>query len=230
MLFVDLDDFKVINDSLGHTVGDELLVAAGHRLARLAGPRGIVARLGGDEFALLVEDAPDGAAVEASRRRSCQAFADPFPLAVGSAIATATVGVATSPGRTSPGDLARHADLALYAAKAAGKRQWRSYQPVLSAGMKRRRELQAALDAPWRSRPSRWPTSRSSSSHRGGLAGFEALVRWPHADWGMLTARPVHLTRRGDRAHRPARLMGAAPGHCRRGPLAARPAQPCTSA
>ncbi|MFI5065593.1 MAG: putative bifunctional diguanylate cyclase/phosphodiesterase [Streptosporangiales bacterium] len=186
VLFVDLDDFKVINDALGHTVGDELLVAAGHRLARLAGPRGVVARLGGDEFALLVEDVAGRRAVEATAETIVKAFADPFPLAVGSAIATATVGLATSRDSASPGDLIRHADLALYAAKAAGKRQWRRYQPVLSAGMKRRRELQAALDVAVAESAFTLVYQPIVELAEGGLVGFEALVRWPHPDWGMI--------------------------------------------
>ena len=186
VLFVDLDDFKVINDTLGHTVGDELLVAAGHRLAQLAGPRGVVARLGGDEFALLVEDMAGRRAVDATAEKIVQAFADPFPLAMGSAIATATVGVATSQDSASPGELVRHADLALYAAKAAGKRQWRRYQPVLSAGMKRRRELQAALDVAVAESAFTLVYQPIVELAEGGLVGFEALVRWPHPDWGML--------------------------------------------
>ncbi len=186
VLFVDLDDFKVINDTLGHTVGDELLVAAGHRLARLAGPRGVVARLGGDEFALLVEDMAGRRAVDATAEAIVAAFADPFPLAMGSAIATATVGVATSQDSASPGELVRHADLALYAAKAAGKRQWRRYQPVLSAGMKRRRELQAALDVAVAESAFTLVYQPIVELAEGGLVGFEALVRWPHPDWGML--------------------------------------------
>ncbi len=186
VLFVDLDDFKVVNDSLGHTVGDELLVAAGHRLTRLAGPAGVVARLGGDEFALLVDEAASPAAVGATAEVIVRAFAEPFALAVGSVIATATVGVATSRDSAGPGDLVRHADLALYAAKAAGKRQWRQYQPVLSAGMTRRRELQAALDAAVASSAFTLVYQPIADLADGELVGFEALVRWPHPDWGMI--------------------------------------------
>jgi len=132
---------------MGHGVGDELLVAAGMRLSALTTGRGTAARLGGDEFGLLIEDAPDGAAVENLAEAIVLAFQEPITLAIGSAIVTVTVGVATSEDATSTSDLVRHADLALYAAKSAGKRQWRRYQPVLSAGMMRRRDLQAALDS-----------------------------------------------------------------------------------
>ena len=109
-----------------------------------------------------------------------------FTLASGAVLATVTVGVATTEDSADTDELLRHADLALYAAKAAGKRQWRRYQPVLSAGLVRRRELQAALEEAVTPPRSRSPTSRSSRSTTGELAGFEALVRWPHPQWGMM--------------------------------------------
>jgi diguanylate cyclase (GGDEF)-like protein/PAS domain S-box-containing protein len=146
VLFVDLDDFKVVNDTMGHSVGDELLVAAGIRLSAVVRDSDMVARLGGDEFALLIENVEDPAAVDAFAARIVQAFGEPFALADGSVVSTATVGVATTEDSADVDELLRHADLALYAAKAAGKRQWRRYLPVLSAGMVRRREVQAALE------------------------------------------------------------------------------------
>jgi diguanylate cyclase (GGDEF)-like protein/PAS domain S-box-containing protein len=186
VLFVDLDDFKVVNDTMGHGVGDELLVATAVRLFGLIRESDTVARLGGDEFALLVTEAPDSAAVEAVAERVVRAFAEPLMLASGAVLTTVTVGVATTEDGTDTDDLLRHADLALYAAKAAGKRQWRRYQPVLSAGLVRRRELQAALEK---------AVARSAFTlvyqpivilATGELAGFEALVRWPHPQWGMM--------------------------------------------
>lgn len=186
VLFIDLDDFKVTNDTMGHSVGDELLVAAGMRLSALTTGRGTAARLGGDEFALLIEDAPDGAAVENLAEAVVLAFREPFTLAIGSAVVTATVGVATSEDATSAGDLVREADLALYAGKAAGKRQWRRYQPVLSAGMMRRRDLQAALDSAVADSAFTLAYQPIVELSTGAVAGFEALLRWPHAEWGMV--------------------------------------------
>ena len=186
VLFIDLDDFKVTNDTMGHSVGDELLVAAGMRLSALTTGRGTAARLGGDEFALLVEDAPDGATVENLAEAIVAAFREPFMLAIGSAIVTATVGVATNDDATSAGDLVREADLALYAGKAAGKRQWRRYQPVLSAGMMRRRDLQAALDSAVANSAFTLAYQPIVELSTGAVAGFEALLRWPHAEWGMV--------------------------------------------
>jgi diguanylate cyclase (GGDEF)-like protein/PAS domain S-box-containing protein len=186
VLFVDLDDFKVVNDTMGHGVGDELLVAAAARLASLIRDSDTAARLGGDEFALLIGDAEDSAAVEAAADRVVRAFGEPFVLVSGSVITTVTVGVATTQDSADTDDLLRHADLALYAAKAAGKRQWRRYQPVLSAGMVRRRELQAALENAVARSEFTIAYQPIISLTGGHLVGFEALVRWPHAEWGMM--------------------------------------------
>jgi diguanylate cyclase (GGDEF)-like protein len=186
VLFVDLDDFKVVNDTMGHSVGDELLVAAGIRLSAVVRDSDTVARLGGDEFALLVEHVADSAAVEAFAERIVRAFSEPFALAGGSVITTATVGVATTEDSADVDELLRHADLALYAAKAAGKRQWRRYLPILSAGMVRRREVQAALDEAVNSSAFTLAYQPIVALTSGNIAGFEALVRWPHPQWGMM--------------------------------------------
>ncbi|MGH3202582.1 MAG: putative bifunctional diguanylate cyclase/phosphodiesterase [Streptosporangiaceae bacterium] len=186
VLFVDLDDFKVVNDTMGHGVGDELLVATAVRLFGLIRESDTVARLGGDEFALLITAAPDSAAVEAVAERVVRAFAEPLMLASGAVLTTVTVGVATTEDGTDTDDLLRHADLALYAAKAAGKRQWRRYQPVLSAGLVRRRELQAALEKAVARSAFTLVYQPIVALTTGELAGFEALVRWPHPQWGMM--------------------------------------------
>jgi diguanylate cyclase (GGDEF)-like protein/PAS domain S-box-containing protein len=186
VLFVDLDDFKIVNDTMGHSVGDELLVAAGIRLASVVRDSDTAARLGGDEFALLVEDVADSAAVDAYAERIVRAFGEPFALADGSVISTATVGVATTQDSVDVDELLRHADLALYAAKAAGKRQWRRYLPVLSAGMIRRREVGVALEDAVRNSAFTLVYQPIVTLTSGEIAGFEALVRWPHPQWGMM--------------------------------------------
>jgi diguanylate cyclase (GGDEF)-like protein/PAS domain S-box-containing protein len=186
VLFVDLDDFKVVNDTMGHSVGDELLAAVGARLAGAVRESDTAARLGGDEFAVLLEQVEDSAEVELLAGRIVDAFSEPFPIPDGSVITTATVGVATTEDSADVDELLRHADLALYAAKAAGKRQWRRYQPVLSAGMVRRRELQAALDDAVNRSEFTLAYQPIVELTSGEIAGFEALVRWPHPSWGMM--------------------------------------------
>jgi diguanylate cyclase (GGDEF)-like protein/PAS domain S-box-containing protein len=186
VLFVDLDDFKVTNDTMGHSVGDELLVAAAIRLAAVVRESDTAARLGGDEFALLVEHLAGPAAVEAFAERVVRAFGEPFDLADGSVITTATVGVATTEDSADVDELLRHADLALYAGKSAGKRQWRRYAPVLSAGMIRRREVQSALEEAVNTSAFTLVYQPIVALTTGEIAGFEALVRWPHPQWGMM--------------------------------------------
>jgi diguanylate cyclase (GGDEF)-like protein/PAS domain S-box-containing protein len=186
VLFVDLDDFKMTNDTMGHSVGDELLVAAAIRLSAVIRESDTAARLGGDEFALLVEHLADPAAVEAFAERVVRAFSDAFELADGSVITTATVGVATTEDSADVDELLRHADLALYNAKSSGKRQWRRYAPVLSAGMIRRREVQAALEKAVSTSAFTLAYQPIVTLTSGAIAGFEALVRWPHPEWGMM--------------------------------------------
>ena len=186
VLFVDLDDFKVVNDTMGHGVGDELLVAAAVRLSGLIRECDTAARLGGDEFALLIANAKDSAAIEATAGRVVSAFAEPLVLASGAVLTTVTVGVATTEDGIDTDELLRHADLALYAGKSAGKRQWRRYQPVLSAGLVRRRELQAALEEAVARSAFTLAYQPIVALTTGEVAGFEALVRWPHPQWGMM--------------------------------------------
>jgi diguanylate cyclase (GGDEF)-like protein/PAS domain S-box-containing protein len=186
VLFVDLDDFKVVNDTMGHGVGDELLGAVGRRLAGVVRTADTAARLGGDEFAILIEDLPDAAAAEVFAERVVQAFSAPFVIEGGPVVTRATVGIATTRDSADVNDLLRHADLALYAAKAAGKRGWRQYHPVLSAGLARRREMQTALEEAVAESAFTLAYQPIVSLTEGEVVGFEALVRWQHPRWGLL--------------------------------------------
>jgi len=186
VLFVDLDDFKMVNDTMGHGVGDELLVEVAGRLAASVRQSDTAARLGGDEFALLIDDAADPDDVDAFAERIVAAFTEPFTLSEAKVLATATVGVATSADSGDVDELLRHADLALYAAKSAGKRRWRHYQPVLTSGMLRRREIQAALEDAVKSSAFTLVYQPIVILSSGEIAGFESLIRWPHPRWGMM--------------------------------------------
>ncbi|HEY0934466.1 MAG TPA: bifunctional diguanylate cyclase/phosphodiesterase [Trebonia sp.] len=186
VLVADLDDFKVVNDTMGHGAGDELLIAVANRLAATARQSDTVARLGGDQFALLVDDAADPGAVDAFAERVLRAFTEPFALNAGRVLSSVTIGVATSRDSGDADELLRHADLALYAAKAAGRRRCRHYQAALTTGMLQRRETQTALEDAVKHSAFTLAYQPIVLLASGEIAGFESLVRWPHPRWGMM--------------------------------------------
>ena len=186
VLFVDLDDFKVVNDMMGHSVGDELLVAVAQRLTAALRLSDTAARLGGDEFAVLMEGARDPADAEALAAQIVQALARPFRLLSGSTSVSACVGVATAEAGDEAEDLLGHADLALYAAKTAGKRQWQRYHPDLHTGMAERHELQAGLGQALTDHAFTLRYQPVVEIVTGRIVGFEALIRWPHARRGLV--------------------------------------------
>ncbi|MFI9327089.1 EAL domain-containing protein [Kitasatospora sp. NPDC052868] len=186
VLFLDLDDFKVVNDTQGHAVGDELLVAVSLRVSTALRTSDTAARLGGDEFAVLVEDAVQPADVGAIADSVLSAFAEPFKLSAGAVRVTASIGVATTEDSVDAAELLTHADLALYSAKSAGKRQWCHYQPALQAGLVERHELNENLDAAIAESAFKLYYQPIVDLATGGLVAFEALVRWPHDRRGMV--------------------------------------------
>jgi diguanylate cyclase (GGDEF)-like protein/PAS domain S-box-containing protein len=190
VLFVDLDDFKMVNDTMGHKIGDELLVAVGARLKAVLRSSDAAARFGGDEFALLLEDLTDATAADRLAERVVNAFSEPFALSTGMVMATVTVGVAVAHGPDSAAadadELLSYADLALYAAKAGGKRRWRRYQPELGADLIRRRELQTALEDAVNRSAFTLAYQPIAVLGTGEVAGFEALLRWPTSPFGEI--------------------------------------------
>lgn len=186
VLFVDVDDFKVVNDIHGHGVGDELLVALSLRLQTAVRASDTAARIGGDEFALLVEGSATPAGVERFTEHVMSVFAEPFRLSVGPLSTYASIGVATTEDSIDSVELLTHADLALYAAKTAGKRQWRPYHPELQSGMAERAKLQEGLDSSSIETSFMVLYQPIVELTSGRIAGFEALVRWPHSTRGMV--------------------------------------------
>ncbi|MER5473592.1 EAL domain-containing protein [Streptomyces sp. NPDC002685] len=186
VLFLDVDDFKVVNDIHGHGVGDELLVALSLRLQTTVRASDTAARIGGDEFALLVEGAATPEGVERFTEHVMTVFAEPFRLRVGPVSTYASVGVATTEDSIDSVELLTHADLALYAAKTAGKRQWRRYHPELQSGMEERAKLQEGLDSSSIETSFLVLYQPIVELASGQINGFEALVRWPHSSRGMV--------------------------------------------
>nr|WP_328666743.1 aminotransferase class I/II-fold pyridoxal phosphate-dependent enzyme [Streptomyces sp. NBC_00322] len=186
VLFVDLDDFKVVNDTRGHSVGDELLIAVARRLTGSLRVSDTAARLGGDEFAVLMEGAKEPAAAEVLAEQIIQSLTQPFRLSSGMVSLSASVGIASAQDSANAEELLEHADLALYAAKTAGKRQWRSYQAQLHTGMLERHELQASLESAIAAEAFHVRYQPIVEIATGEVAGFEALIRWPQDRRGLV--------------------------------------------
>ncbi|MFE8991652.1 aminotransferase class I/II-fold pyridoxal phosphate-dependent enzyme [Streptomyces collinus] len=180
LLFIDLDDFKLVNDTMGHRAGDQLLVAVGNRLSRTLRRTDTAARLGGDEFAVLMEDAKQPLDAELLAAQVIQTLGRAFDLADESVTVSASVGVATARDSTDAEELLSHADLALYAAKAAGKRQWRRFKPLLRSRMVERHDLQSQLAQAVADKAFALRYQPVVDITGGEVVGFEALVRWPH--------------------------------------------------
>ncbi|MGW7306297.1 aminotransferase class I/II-fold pyridoxal phosphate-dependent enzyme [Streptomyces sp. NPDC054835] len=186
MLFVDLDDFKVVNDTMGHSVGDELLVAVARRLTSVLRLTDTAARLGGDEFGVLIEGAREPGDAEALAAEIVHTLSQPFRLTDGAVSVSTSVGVATVLDSAHAEELLGHADLALYAAKAAGKKRWRRFRPELHSRLVARHELQAGMDTAIADHAFALRYQPIVEVDDGALAGFEALIRWPHARRGMV--------------------------------------------
>ena len=190
MLLIDLDNFKEVNDTQGHKVGDELLVAAAQRIAGAVRPGDLPVRLGGDEFAVLLSDGATETAAVALAERLIGVLAEPFRLSGAPVPVRASIGVATSPGGAGGTEevLFRNADLALYAAKADGKGTWRLFDPSLYDAALQRLALRTGLDralALGEFELHYQPIVELQGPPR--VAGFEALVRWRHPKLGLLS-------------------------------------------
>jgi diguanylate cyclase (GGDEF)-like protein len=146
VLFLDLDNFKVVNDSLGHKVGDQLLVDAAQRIQSCLRPEDTAARLGGDEFTVLLEDvAEPGDAIRVAER-ILEQLAAPFKLDRQEVFSSPSIGIAlSSPGHDGPEALVRNADVAMYQAKVNGKARYQLLEPSMNARAKERLELETDL-------------------------------------------------------------------------------------
>lgn len=194
VLFLDLDGFKVINDSLGHVVGDELLRAIAEKLQSsiraydtVARPAGTVARLGGDEFVVLLEDLPSIHTAIRVAERIHQLLSEPFELGEHEIFTSASIGIASSStGYTRPGDFLRSADTAMYRAKARGKSCHEIFDEKMHAQAMERLRMETDLRRASEREEFdvRYQAIVELESMR--VKGFEALVRWNHPTKGTL--------------------------------------------
>jgi diguanylate cyclase (GGDEF)-like protein len=183
VLFVDLDDFKTVNDSLGHTIGDELLAEVARRLVAVADDV-VVARFGGDEFALLLVSPTDPELVAA---RVLEVFEEAFVVGGREVRTCASIGIASAgPDAASVEELLRNADAAMYAAKDLGKRAFALYAPELHERAARRQELASALERGVARGELEVHYQPIINLSDGAPYGVEALVRWRHPDLGLL--------------------------------------------
>ena len=184
VLFVDLDDFKAINDGLGHAVGDAYLQGASARLRQCVEPSDTVARLGGDEFAILLEGARSVEDVVSMARGVLRVLEGAIPVGELQLSATGSIGIVVADEATTTADLLHDADIAMYEAKGAGKGCIRVFDPAMrrsrAAGTAVKSELGGAL-----ARGELAVVYQPIVELRTGLiTGAEALLRWHHPEWG----------------------------------------------
>jgi diguanylate cyclase (GGDEF)-like protein/PAS domain S-box-containing protein len=188
LLFLDLDRFKTVNDSLGHQVGDGLLVAIAERLHAVLRPADTIARLGGDEFAILVEDVSVPQDILALADRISAAFDAPFPLDGREITIRTSIGVVLASGtdRTAD-DLLRDADVAMYRAKASGRGSYALFEPSMQAEVAARVELESDLRHAIEDEQLTLAYQPIVDLRDGSIVAVEALARWSHPERGIVS-------------------------------------------
>ena len=187
VLFLDLDDFKVVNDSLGHRAGDRLLIEVAHRLSGAIRAGDIAARQGGDEFTVLLESVHGVADAAASAERLATELRRPIELDGRSLVVGVSVGIALSSGRDAGADdLLAHADAAMYAAKADGKARHAIFDPTMRARARSRLETEAELRQAIQDGAFELAYQPIVDLTTMRVVAFEALVRWHHPERGVI--------------------------------------------
>jgi diguanylate cyclase (GGDEF)-like protein len=187
VLFIDLDDFKVINDTLGHAAGDELLVAVTQRIVGLVRDGDVVARLGGDEFAILTEDVPDLRRARTMAERLVRELRAPYGLGSQSVTISASIGVASARDAVDgAADMVRNADVAMYLAKAGGKSGFQVFDPGMHQAVRDRHEMAMDLQHAVERDQLHLRYQPIIDLETGRMSGVEALVRWQHPERGLV--------------------------------------------
>jgi diguanylate cyclase (GGDEF)-like protein len=188
VLFLDLDDFKTVNDSLGHKAGDGALIAVGSRIASCVRPGDTVARLGGDEFTVLLTDLQDGAEALRVAERVVERLQTPLDVEDHEIFITPSIGVALSRSRTDrPDDLLREADIALYEAKKDGKGRFVVFHPNMHSQSLDRLQMDAELRQAIERGEFKIYYQPVLELETGKVVKTEALVRWEHPRHGLVS-------------------------------------------
>lgn len=187
LLFIDLDEFKHVNDTQGHAAGDQLLQMAASRLKSLLRPSDQVVRFGGDEFIVLLDPAESDAHIGAVGERILAAFARPFAVADESQSVGASVGVSVYPRDGADAEtLVKHGDIAMYSGKSEGKGQCRFFDPSLYITLKSRSQLKHSLAEGIEDGQLQLHYQPRVDARTGLLCSMEALVRWQHPELGLI--------------------------------------------
>ena len=186
VLFIDLDDFKTVNDSLGHAAGDELLVTVAERIRASIRPEDTCARLGGDEFAVMVEGITDPEGAVTVAKRILGTMAEPLVVEGSDITVQASIGIALGSGGQTASEIMRSADLAMYRAKSEGKGRYALYEPSMHELVLERLELKADLQRAVVADEFEVHYQPIVVLQTGSIVGVEALVRWRHAERGLV--------------------------------------------
>ena len=187
VLYIDIDEFKSVNDSLGHMIGDELLKSVAARLGACIESADFVARLGGDEFAIVKTGVKDPADVAEFAAQVLETIRAPYDCLGHQVTSDASIGVAIAPQHgTDLGRILKNADMAMYAAKSAGRRTWRFFEPSMDAQVQARRQLETDLRRAIAEQALEVYYQPCLNLQSGRITGCEALIRWRHPERGMI--------------------------------------------
>jgi diguanylate cyclase (GGDEF)-like protein/PAS domain S-box-containing protein len=189
VLFMDLDGFKNVNDSLGHEAGDRVLVAVAERLKNRLRPEDVLARFGGDEFAVLLEEETDASEALRVAQRIAESLREPFTVNDHQVNLSTSVGIALGSAHTNddPERMLRNADAAMYRAKEQGPGRYAALDPAMQTRAQERLELETELRRALEQGEFVLYYQPEVSLHNGSMVGFEALLRWQHPERGLLT-------------------------------------------
>jgi diguanylate cyclase (GGDEF)-like protein/PAS domain S-box-containing protein len=192
LLFIDIDHFKMLNDTRGHHIGDELLVQVAERINSVIRTTDLAARLGGDEFVVVFDNLgndAETAALEAKKRAEDlhELINQPYPLQQSIFHCTISIGVNLFKGQTrSIDDLLRHADVAMYQAKDSGRNAIRFFDPNMQSHLEKRAAIEADLRTAYESQQQLTPYYQVQINSQGKAIGAELLLRWKHPEGGMI--------------------------------------------